>query len=57
MYALFLIMSSMGYGAWYDGVEENKAYFGVYSPTKDYGLVYDIEHKDLYCDIVWTKTN
>lgn len=44
-----------GYSACFDGIEENKIYFSVCSPEKDYGYVYDMQNKTFYCDMTWEK--
>lgn len=52
MFAL-LLFASLGYGVGYEGYDHGKLYFGVYTPTAEYGWV--LTEKEIYLDTVFVK--
>ena len=52
MFALVMIVLS-GYGMGYEGYENGKLYFGLYSPSTEYGYV--LTEKEIYLDTVFRK--
>lgn len=52
MFALVMILFS-GYGIGYEGYENNKLYFGLYSPSAEYGYV--LTEQEIYLDTVYYK--
>ena len=55
MYSLVVILGCLGYGCGYEGYENGKYYFGVYTPTREYGWV--LTEKEIYLDVVLEKTS
>lgn len=53
MVALIFGMFMVGYGAGYEGYDNGKYYFGVYTPTVEYGWV--VSEKEIYLDTVLEK--
>ena len=52
MFALVMIVLS-GYGMGYEGYENGKVYFGIYTPQTEYGYV--ITEKEIYLDTIFRK--
>lgn len=53
MYAIVVMLCGFGIG--YEGHDNGKYYFGVYTPSKEYGWV--VTDKEIYLDTVLEKTN
>lgn len=53
MLALLFNLVVLGYGAGYEGYENGKYYFGIYTPTHEYGWV--VTEKEIYLDTVLDK--
>lgn len=53
MLALIMALGSLGYGAGFEGHDNNKWYFGVYTPKAEYGWV--VTEKAIYLDTVFYK--
>lgn len=53
MLAVILALGSLGYGAGYEGFSDGKLYFGLYTPTAEYGWV--LTEKEIYLDTIFTK--
>jgi hypothetical protein len=51
----FLLLCAMGFGFGYDGCEDQKHYFQVITPSKDYGFV--VGKDGFYCDVVYLKNS
>lgn len=54
MYNLIVAIWFLGYGAGYEGYEDGKYYFGLYTPSREYGWV--MTDKEIYLDVVLEKT-
>lgn len=53
MLTLLFGMFMVGYGAGYEGESNGKYYFGVYTPTHEYGWV--VSDSEIYLDTVLEK--
>jgi len=53
MYAIALLVGMLGYGAGYEGYDDGKWYFGMYTPTCEYGWV--VTGEDVYLDTIFQK--
>ena len=53
MLTIFFLLSTMSYGIGYEGYENGKLYFGVYTPDTEYGYV--LTEKEIYLDTVFEK--
>lgn len=49
MFAIIIL----GFGIGLEGIEQNKIYFGIYTPTAEYGMV--MTQNEIYCDTVLEK--
>ena len=52
MFTAILFLSSF---VGYEGIEDSKIYFGIYTKNAEYGMVCDTEDKTVYCDTVLYK--
>jgi hypothetical protein len=55
MYSLVVILGYLGYGCGYEGYENGKYYFGIYTPSREYGWV--LTEKEIYLDVILEKTS
>ena len=53
MYDVILYISFLGCGFGFEGYENGKYYFGVYTPSKEYGWI--VTDKEIYLDTVLEK--
>lgn len=53
MYTIAMLVSLLGYGVGYEGYDNGKMYFGVYTRDTEYGWV--VTDKDIYLDTVLKK--
>ena len=53
MLTLLLWVGMLGYGAGYEGYSEGKYYFGVYTPSVEYGWV--VTDREIYLDTILEK--
>ncbi len=53
MLTLLFSLCMVGYGAAYEGTDNGKYYFGVYTPTHEYGWV--MTDSEIYLDTVLEK--
>jgi hypothetical protein len=53
MLTLLLWAGMLGYGAGYEGYSEGKYYFGVYTPSVEYGWV--VTDREIYLDTILEK--
>ena len=47
------LIFSLGYGAGFEGYENGKLYFGLYTPNAEYGYV--VTEREIYLDTVLEK--
>jgi hypothetical protein len=50
---MVMFFCSLGYGIGFEGYDEQKLRFGVYTPTAEYGYV--VTDKEIYLDTVFRK--
>ena len=55
MFDVVFLITFMGFGIGFEGMDENKMYFGTYTPTREYGWV--VTDKEIYLDTILEKTN
>jgi hypothetical protein len=53
MFTAILICVSSFVG--YEGIEDSKVYFGIYTKSAEYGMVCDTKNKTIYCDVICIK--
>ena len=53
MYALTLLFSILGCSAGFEGYDDGKYHFGIYTPTCEYGWV--VTGDTIYLDTVYNK--
>lgn len=53
MVSLLMVIGCLGYGIGYEGCDSGKIYFGVYTPSAEYGWV--VTDKEIYLDTVLEK--
>lgn len=53
MLTIMILFGMIGYGAGYEGYEDGKLRFGVYTPSAEYGYV--VTEKEIYLDTVFEK--
>jgi len=53
MFTAILICASSFVG--YEGIEDSKIYFGIYTNSAEYGMVCDTKNKTIYCDVICIK--
>lgn len=53
MYTIAMLIGLLGYGVGYEGYDDGKMYFGVYTRDAEYGWV--VTNKDIYLDTVMKK--
>lgn len=53
MLTLFLFFGTIGYGLGYEGYEDGKLKFGVYTPSAEYGYV--VTENEIYLDTIFEK--
>jgi hypothetical protein len=53
MYSIVMMMGMLGYGVGYEGYDEGKWYFGVYTPSYEYGYV--VTDREIYLDTIFSK--
>jgi hypothetical protein len=46
-----VILGILGYGVGYEGYDNGKLYFGIYTPNAEYGWV--VTHNDIYLDTIF----
>ena len=54
MLTIFFWCGMLGYGAGYEGYENGKWKFGLYTPTVEYGWV--VTEDSVYLDTIFEKT-
>lgn len=54
MFDMVFLMTFMGFGIGYEGMDGDKMYFGTYTPTREYGWV--IEDGKISLDSILEKT-
>jgi hypothetical protein len=55
MYSIMMMIGMLGYGAGFEGYDDEKWYFGVYTPTCEYGYV--VTDRGIYLDTIFFKKN
>jgi hypothetical protein len=53
MYSIVMMMGMLGYGVGYEGYDDGKCYFGVYTPTCEYGCV--VTNREIYLDTIFSE--
>lgn len=53
MMTLVVLVWSLGYGVGFEGLEDKKICFGIYTPKAEYGWV--ITEKEIYLDTIFIK--
>jgi len=53
MYTIMMLVGMLGYGAGYEGHDDGKWYFGVYTPSCEYGWV--VTDGEIYLDTILEK--
>lgn len=53
MYAMVMVAWAFGYGAGFEGLEDGKVRFGLYTPRAEYGYV--MSEKAIYLDTIFEK--
>ena len=53
MYSIMMMIGMLGYGAGYEGYDDGKGYFGVYTPSCEYGYV--VTDREIYLDTIFSK--
>jgi hypothetical protein len=53
MFAITMFVGLMGYGVGFEGYDDSKLYFGVYTPEVEYGWV--VTNDDIYLDTILEK--
>jgi len=53
MIAIATVLACLGYGAAYEGYDNNKWHLGVYTPNAEYGWV--VTKDSVYLDTVFVK--
>lgn len=53
MFAILMMAGMLGYGVGYEGYDDGKMYFGVYTPDTEYGWV--VTDKEIYLDTIFKK--
>lgn len=53
MLSWIMVLGLFGYGVGYEGCENGKYRFGVYTPSAEYGWV--VTNREIYLDTVFSK--
>lgn len=53
MYNIVMILGIFGYGVGFEGYDSGKVYFGVYTPSAEYGYV--VTNREVYLDAVFSR--
>lgn len=53
MFTITMLVGLMGYGVGFEGYDNSKLYFGVYTPEVEYGWV--VTNDDIYLDTILEK--
>lgn len=51
------VLTLFGVGAGLEGVDSEKVYLGVYTQTREYGYVYNVQTNEVYLDTVYEVRN
>jgi hypothetical protein len=53
MHSIVMMIGMLGYGVGYEGYDDGKWYFGVYTPSCEYGYV--VTDREIYLDTIFSR--
>ena len=53
MYTIVMLLGMVGYGVGFEGYDGGNMYFGIYTPSVEYGVV--VNNREVYLDTIFLK--